>query len=77
MIINYHQSWALSVFFNFFNHKKWIFGIFYKVSNLFLHQSYLKSSLPVKLTIKNAKNHFLRLKKYKNAESAQLWIYYD
>ena len=34
------QSWALSVFFNFFNNKKW----------LFWHQSNLKSPLPVKLT---------------------------
>ena len=36
--------------FNFFNNRKWFFGIFYKVNNLFLHQSYLKSTLPVKLT---------------------------
>ena len=44
------QSWALSVFFNFFNNKKWFFFIFYTVDNLFLHRSYLKSPLPVKLT---------------------------
>ena len=44
------QSWALSVFFYFFNNKKWFFKIFYKVNNLYLHQSYLKSPLPVKLT---------------------------
>ena len=39
------------------------FCIFYQVNNLFLHQSYLKSPLPVKLTkvnlVKYAKNHFL------------------
>ena len=51
-----------------------IFGIFYKANNLFLHQSYLKSPLPVKLTWeKNAKNHFLLVNKFKNTESAQLW----
>ena len=44
------QSWALSVFFYFFHNKGWFFGIFYKDDNLFLHQSYLKSPLPVKLT---------------------------
>ena len=44
------QSWALEVFFNFFNKKKWIYCIFYKVNNLYLHQSYLKSPFPVKLT---------------------------
>ena len=44
------QSWALSVFFNFFNNKKLFFCIFYQVNNLFLLQSYLKSLLPVKLT---------------------------
>ena len=41
---------ALSVFFNFFNSKKWFYCIFYQMNNLFLHQSYLKSPLPVKLT---------------------------
>ena len=55
------QSWALSVFFAFF----------YEDNNLCLHKSYLKSPLPVKL-IKNAKNHFLLLKKFKNTSSAQL-----
>ena len=44
------QSWALPVFFNFFNNKKWFYCTFYKVNNRFLHQSYLKSPLPVKLT---------------------------
>ena len=37
-------------FFHFFNNKKWFFCTFYKVNNLFLHQSYLKSPLPIKLT---------------------------
>ena len=46
------QSWALSVFFHFSNNKKWFFLTFfvYKVNNLFLHQSFIKSPLPVKLT---------------------------
>ena len=44
------QRWALSVFLNFFNTKKWYFSNFYQVNNLFLHQSYKKSHLPVKLT---------------------------
>ena len=45
------QSWALSVFFNFFNNRKWFICIFKnKVNNLFLQQSYLKRPLPVKLT---------------------------
>ena len=42
------QSWALSVFVNFFNNKIW-FWHFFQVNNLFLHHSYLKSPLPVKL----------------------------
>ena len=53
----YQQSCALavtelsiSVFFIFFNNNKLFFGIFCQVNNLFLHQSYLKSPLPVKLT---------------------------
>ena len=44
------QSWALSVFFKFFDSKKRFFAFFFKVNNLFLHQSYLKSPLSVKLT---------------------------
>ena len=67
------QSWALEVFFNFFSNKKWFFSIFYQVNILFLHQSYLKSPLPVKKNEKNANNYFLLLKKVKNTESAQLW----
>ena len=54
-----------------------IFCIFYKVNNLFLHQCYLKSPLPVKLTrqkFKNAKNHFIFWKEFKNTESAQLLL---
>ena len=47
-IMNY-QSWALPVIFHFFTNKKLFFCTFYKVNNLFLHQSYLKSPLPVKL----------------------------
>ena len=46
----HNQNWALSVFSNFSNNKKLFFFIFHKVDNLFLHQFYLKSPLPVKLT---------------------------
>ena len=45
-----NQSWALPVFFHFFNNKKLFFCTFYQVNNLFLRQSYLKSPLPIKLT---------------------------
>ena len=44
------QSWALSVFLNFLLIKNDFFAFFYEVNNLFLHLSYLKSPLPVKLT---------------------------
>ena len=46
----YMQSWALEVFLIFSIIKNDFFCIFYKVNNLFLHQSYLKIPLPVKLT---------------------------
>ena len=40
-----------------------IFLHFYKVDNLFMHQSYFKNTLPGKINlIKIAKNHFLLLK---------------
>ena len=39
---NQNQSWALPVFLNFLH--------FFQVNHLLLHQSYLKSPLPVKLT---------------------------
>ena len=31
----FHQSWALSVFFNFFNTKKWFYCIFFKLITYF------------------------------------------
>ena len=49
-----------------------IFCIFYEDNNLFLHQSLFKKPTPSQINfIKNAKNHFLLLKKFKNSESAQ------
>ena len=48
----------------------------YQVNNLFLHQSCKKrtqSQINFFKKCKNAKNHFLLLKKVKNTESAQLW----
>ena len=69
------QRWALSVFLNFFNNKKWFFCIFYQINNLFLHQSYLKSPHPVKLTWQKMQKNivFISEKNLKNTSSAQLW----
>ena len=66
------QSWALLVFFIFSIIKNYFVAFFYHVNNLFLHQSYLKSPLPVSQInlIRNAKNHFSLLKNFKNTESA-------
>ena len=68
-------SWALSVFFNFFNNKKLFFCILKnKVKNLFLHPPYLKSPLPVKLTWEKMQDIiFWLVEKLKKSESAQLW----
>ena len=67
------QSWALSVFFNFFNNKKW-FCIFYLVnltgSGLFKSDWCRNRFLTI---YKMKKNHFLLLKIFKNTGSAQLW----
>ena len=52
----YLQSWALSVFLNFFNHKTIIFCMFYEDNNLNLHKSYLQKPTPSQINlIKNAK----------------------
>ena len=69
------QSWALSVFLNTFNNKKLFFSIFYQV-NLFLHWVLFKKPTPSQINlIKNAKNHFLLVKKFLNTSSAQLcWL---
>ena len=64
------QSWALSVFLNFFNNKNDFFCIFYQVNNLFLHQSNLKSPLAVKLTWKKCNKSFFVIEKIKNTSSA-------
>ena len=57
-----------------FDHQM-IFLHFFQVNNLLLHQSYLKSPLPVKLTWWNMqKTHFLLLKKLKTTSSAHLWL---
>ena len=52
-----------------------IFLHFYQVNILFLHQSYLKCPLPVKLTDKKCKNSLFIIEKIQNTESAQLWTY--
>ena len=51
-----------------------IFWHFFQVNNLFL--VLFKKPTPSQFNlIKNAKNHFLLLKKFKNNESAQLCIF--
>ena len=55
-----HRAGHFRHFLYSFTNKKWYFGIFYQVNNLFLHQSYLKSPTPSQISlIKNATNHFL------------------
>ena len=41
---------TFGIFYIFFNNKNDFWAFLYQVKNLFLHQSYLKSPLPVKLT---------------------------
>ena len=68
------QSWALDVFLNFFNNKKWFFAFFIKLTWLgvgFLNRTGAEIGINL---IENAKNSFFLLKKLKNTESAQLWI---
>ena len=62
------QSWALSVFLNFFNNKN-DFLHFYQVN---LTGNWCRNRLLIWF-LKNAINLFLSLKKFKNTESAQLW----
>ena len=59
------QSWALPVFFHFFNNRKWFCCTFYQVNNLFLHQSYLKSpATPSQINlIKKSKKSFFIIEK--------------
>ena len=65
------QSWALEVFFNFYNNKKWFFCIVYQVNNL-AKKVLLKTPTPIQINlITKAKGHFLLLKKCKNT-SVQL-----
>ena len=64
------QSWALEVSLNIFTKKKWFLGFFYQVNNLFLHQSFLKSPFPVKLTWQKMQKFIFYLWK-KNIESGQ------
>ena len=67
------QSWALEVFLNFFNNKKWSFAFFIKLIWLgvgFLNRTGAEIDY---LLYKKCKTHFLLLKKCKNTESAQLW----
>ena len=73
MTTQLNQSWALPVFYHFFNNKKWFFCTFYQVNNLFLHQSYLKSPIPSQINLtKKCKKSFLiseKIKKYRNCSA--------
>ena len=66
------QSWALEVFLDFFNDKKWFFAFFIKLIWLgvfFLNRT--GAEIGNQLAQKWKKNYFLLLKKLKNTESAQ------
>ena len=67
------QSWALEVFFSFFNNRKWFFAFFVKLIWLgvgFLNKGWCRNCL---LTWqKMQKNHFLLMKNFQNTSSAQL-----
>ena len=68
-----YQSWALSVFLNFFKNKKWFLCIFIKLiwpGVGFLNRTGAK--IGYYLDKKCRKNLFLLLKKLKNTSSAQL-----
>ena len=72
------QSWALSVFFSSFNNLKCFFCIFYKVDNLFMHQSYSKSPLSVKLPSQKCKKSFFiieKIKKYRKCPALSKIIF--
>ena len=60
-----YQSWALSVFFNFFNHKKCFFAFFVKLITYFCTIPIKKPTPSQTNLIKNAKNLFLLMKKFK------------
>ena len=69
------QSWALEVFFNFFNNKKWFFAFFIKLITYFCTSPIKKKNHSQSNYLdKNIKNHLLLLKKLKNTSSAQLWL---
>ena len=68
------QSWALEVFFNFFNNKKLFFAFFIKLIWLgvgFLNRTGAKIGYYL-YKKKCNQNHFLFVKKFKNTEGAQL-----
>ena len=75
LIFGTNQRWALEVFLNFFKNEKWFFFAFLKklltCSALVLFKKPTPSQINL---IKNAKKHFLWLKKFKNTSSAHLWL---
>ena len=67
------QSWALSVFLNFFTNKKWFFA--FSIKLIWLGVGFLNrtgAEIGYQLDKKCKINHFLLVKKFKNTESAQL-----
>ena len=70
------QSWALEVFFNFFNNEKLLFAIFIKLIWLgvgFLNRTGAEIGYYLDF-LKNAKKSFLTIEKFKNTKSAQIWL---
>ena len=68
------QSWALSVFFNFFNNKQLFFPFFIKL--IWLGVGFLNrtgAEIGYQLDKRMQKNHFIIEKIQKYTESAQLW----
>ena len=63
-------------FFNFFNNKNDFYCTFYHINNLFLHQSYLKNPLPVKLTWYEKQKKHLSWKNEKQLKCPALTMTY-
>ena len=73
---HYLQSWALSVFFYFFNNKNWVFCILHQVNNLYLCTSPIKKPTPSQNKLdKNCKKSFFIIEKNKYRKCPALRIY--
>ena len=72
------QRWALSVFFNFFNNKKWFFAFFIKLIWLgvgFLNR--IGAEICYYNLTKNAKTNFFKNKFKKNRKCPALYIHFS